>query len=121
MFESLSKNKGFVNFIFESSSKNQCFANPSRTLSPSTKTSQIAIWRSGTKKGSQRYEIDNFCIGMFSAIQPSEIPPEIPRGIPLGLSLEITLEIRFEIPFEIPPEIRLEIIPGRQNCNSQKK
>ena len=122
MFESLSKNKGFVNSTFLQCFKvlikpkefqwfwsfiikNQCFANPSRTLNPSTKTSQIGIWCSGTKKCSQRYEIDHFCPGMFSAVRPSEIPPEIPPGIPLELSLEIHLEIRFEIPLEIPPEI----------------
>ena len=36
-------------------------ASPSRTLNLSTKPSQIGIRCSGTKKCSQRYEIDHFC------------------------------------------------------------
>ena len=35
-------------------------------------TSQIGIRWSGTKKCSQRYEIDHFCLGIFAGIQPSE-------------------------------------------------
>ena len=45
---------------------------PSRTSNPSTKLSQIGIWCSRTRKCSQRYEIDHFCQGFFSAIQPSK-------------------------------------------------
>ena len=92
--------------------KRSIFANPSRTLHHSAKASQIGIWCSGTKKCSQKYEINHFCLGICSAIQPSEIRPEIPPGIPLKLSVEIHLEIRFEIPLGIPPEIPLEIPPG---------
>ena len=75
--------------------KKSIFANPSRTPHHSAKASQIGIWCSGTKKCSQKYEINHFCLGIFSAIQPSEIFPEVPPGIPLELSLEICLEIRF--------------------------
>ena len=85
--------------------KKSIFANPSRTLHHSAKASQIGIWCSGTKKCSQKYEINHFCLRIFPAIQPSEITPEIPPGIPLELSLEIHLEIRFEIPPAIPLEI----------------
>jgi len=92
--------------------KKSVFANPSRTLYHSAKASQIGIWCFGTKKCFQKYEINHFCLGIFSAIQPSEILPEIPPGIPLELSLEIYLEIRFELPLGIPPEIPLEIPPG---------
>ena len=41
------------------------FAFISSTLSPNTKWSQIGIWCSGTRKCSQRYEIDHFCQGFF--------------------------------------------------------
>ena len=99
--------------IFNVHHKNAMFANPSRTLHHSAKASQIGIWCSGTKKCSQKYEINHFCLGIFSAIQPSEILPEIPPGIPLELSLEIYFEIRFELPLRIPPEIPLEIPPGK--------
>ena len=54
-------------------------------LNPNWKSTQIVIRCSGTKKYSQRYQIDYFCQGFFSAIQSSEIPSEIP----LELSLEI--------------------------------
>ena len=92
--------------------KKSIFANPSRTLHHSAKAIQIGIWCSGTKKCSQKYEINRFCLGICSAIQPSEILPEIPPRIPLELSPEIYLEIRFELPLGIPPEIPLEIPPG---------
>ena len=64
---------------------------------------QIGIRCSGTRKCSQRYEIDHFCQGFFSCIQPSEIPPEIP--------LEISPEIHLEILLEISPgpELHLEM------------
>ena len=91
---------------------NSMFANPFRTLNVSTNASQIGMWCSGTKKCSQKYEIDHFCLGIFPAIRPSDIIPEIPPGIPLELSLEIYLELRFELPLGIPPEIPLEIPPG---------
>ena len=52
------------------------------TLNPNTKSSQIGIRCSGTKKCSQRYEIDHFCLGIFSAIQPSEILSNPPAGQP---------------------------------------
>ncbi len=90
---------------------NSMFANPFRTLNVSTNASQIGMWCSGTKKCSQKYEINHFCLGIFSAIRPSEITPEIPPGIPLELCLEIHLEIRFEIPLEIRCEIPPEIPP----------
>ena len=92
--------------------KKSIFANTSRTLHRSAKASQIGIWCSGTKKCSQKYEINHFCLGIFSAIQPFEILPEIPPGIPLELSLKIYLEIRFEPPLGTPPEMPLEIPPG---------
>ena len=38
-----------------------------------TKSSEIGIQCSGSKKCSQRYEIDHFCLGIFPFIQPSEI------------------------------------------------
>ena len=91
---------------------NSMFANPFRTLNVSTNASQIGMWCSGTKKCSQKYEINHFCLGIFSAIQPSEILPEIRPGISFELSLEIYLEIRFELPLGIPLEIPLEIPPG---------
>ena len=37
------------------------------------KPSQIGIRCSGTRKCSKRYQIDHFCQGFFSAIQPCEI------------------------------------------------
>ena len=37
-----------------------------------SKMSKIGIRWSGTKKCSQRYEIDHFCLGIFAGIQPSE-------------------------------------------------
>ena len=118
IFQNVNKTKG-ISMILECqidilnvNHKKSIFANPSRTLHHSAKASQIGIWCSGTKKCSQKYEINHFCLGIFSAIQPSEILPEIPPGIPLELSLEIYLEIRFELPLGIPPEIPLEIPPG---------
>ena len=87
--------------------KKSIFANPFQTVHHSAKASQI-----GTKKCSQKYEINHFCLGILSAIQPSEILPEIPPEIPLELSLEIYLEIRFELPLGIPSELPLEIPPG---------
>ena len=98
--------------ILNGDHKKSIFANPSRTLHHSAKASQIGIWCSGTKKCSQKYEINHVCLRIFSAIQPSEILPEMPLGIPLELSLEIYLEIPFELPLGIPPEIPLEIPPG---------
>ena len=94
--------------------KKSIFANLSRTLHHSAKASQIGIWCSGAKKCSQKNEINHFCLGYFSAIQPSEIPSEIPPEIPPGipLELEIYLGLRFELPLGIPPEIPLEIPPG---------
>ena len=139
MFEAPYKNKGLVKLWFLQYfnlliKPNECqvfwsVGSMSSTLKPNLKMSQIGIRWFGTKKCSQRYEINHFWWGFFSAIQPSEIPPEIlleiPSGIPLELSLEIhleippeispgiplelSLEIHLEIPREIPPEIRLEI------------
>ena len=43
------------------------------TLNPNLKMNQIGIRWSGTRKCSQRYGIDHFCQGYFSAIQPSEM------------------------------------------------
>ena len=40
-------------------------------LNLNSKLSQIGIRWSGTRKCSQRYQIDHFCQGFFSAIQPS--------------------------------------------------
>ena len=74
-------------------------------LNLNMKSSQIGIRCSGTNKCFQRHQIDHFCQGFFSAIQPLEIPFQIP----LELSFEMPFEIPPEIPFEIPPEIPLEI------------
>ena len=43
---------------------------PSRTLNLSTKPSQIGIRCSGTRKCSQRYEIDHFCQWFFQPFSP---------------------------------------------------
>ena len=43
-----------------------CFAFINSTLNPNTKSSQIGIWCSGTRKCSQRYEIDHFNLPIFS-------------------------------------------------------
>ena len=50
------------------------------TLNYNTKSSRNGIWCSGTRKWLQRYEIDYFCKGHISAVQPSEIPSESGRG-----------------------------------------
>ena len=50
------------------------------TLKYNTQKSPNGIWCSGTRKWLQRYEIDNFCQGEISAVQPSEIPSESGRG-----------------------------------------
>ena len=81
MFESPHKNKVFVNswFIryFKMFTKPKEFQSfwsvGSMSLTPSLnlKMSQIGIRCSRAKKCSQKYEIDNFCQGFFSAI-PSE-------------------------------------------------
>ena len=42
----------------------------SSTLNPNLKSIQIGVRCSGTKKCSQRHQIDHFCQGFFSAIQP---------------------------------------------------
>ena len=51
------------------------------TLSPNSKMRQIGIRWSGTKKCSQRYEIDHFCLGIFAGIQPSDFFSWSGRGI----------------------------------------
>ena len=48
------------------------WANEPMSQSANPPTSQIGIRWSGTKKCSQRYEIDHFCLGIFAGIQPSE-------------------------------------------------
>ena len=78
-------------------------------LNLSTKLSQIGIRCSGTRKCSQRYEIDHFCPGFFPAIQSCEIPFEIPFGILVKFSFGIHLEILFDIPFEVPCGLPLEL------------
>ena len=47
-------------------------ANEPMSQSANLPTSQIGVRWSGTKKCSQRYEIDHFCLGIFAGIQPSE-------------------------------------------------
>ena len=74
-------------------------------LNVNSKLSQIGIRWSGTRKCSQRYQIDHFCQGFFSGIQPSEIP----IGIPPELPAEILTKLPAEIPLEVPPEILLEV------------
>ena len=75
----------------------------------------------GTKKCSQRYEIDCFCQVFLSAIQPSEITPEVP----LEISFEIHLEILHKTFPELPLEIQFAIYydyeiysPGIGVCNN---
>ena len=68
------------------------------TLNPNPRMTQIGIRCSRTRKCLQRYEIDHFCQGNLSGIQPSEIPLEIPPEQPA------------EILFEIRPEILLYAI-----------
>ena len=64
MFESRYENMGLVKFVFDT--KNNCMlAMLSRTLNPSTKPSQIGIRSSGTRKCSQRFEINHFCQVIF--------------------------------------------------------
>ena len=94
---------------------------PSRMLSRSTKPSQIGIRCSRTRKCSQRYEIDYFCQGIFSAIQPSEIPPEIPLGLSFELHLEILLDISPDLHLQIHFKLysNYEIYsPGIEVCNN---
>ena len=76
------------------------------------KPSQIGIRCSGTRKCSQRYEINHFCQGIVSVIQPSEMPPKIPPEILLEISPEIHLELFLEIPPEVHLEMHLEISPN---------
>ena len=64
MLESAYKNTGFVNSIIS------CVEPTSQ--SANLPTSQIGVRWFGTKKCSQRYEIDHFCVGIFAGIQPSE-------------------------------------------------
>ena len=97
------------------------FANPSRTINPNTKPSQIWIPYSSTRKWFQTYDIYYFCqlffqpsniskyILMFFGI-PFELSFELLIGIFLETPIELFVEIRFEIPFEIPFEIRFEIL-----------
>ena len=58
-----------------------CFAFINSTLNRIMKSSQIGIRCSGTRKCSQRYEIDHFCQGNISAIQSFEILSGSSRGI----------------------------------------
>ena len=83
MFKAPYKNKGLVNSCFIQNLKIsikpkefQSFwsvGSMSSTLNPNLKMSQIGIRCSGTKRCSQRYEVDHFCLGIFAAIHSSEI------------------------------------------------
>ena len=78
MLEAPYKNKGLVNSCFIQNLKIsikpkefQSFwsvGSMSSTLNPNLKMSQIGIRCSGTKKCSQRYEIDHFCLRIFAGI-----------------------------------------------------
>ena len=57
------------------------WANEPMSQSANPPTSQIGIRWSGTKKCSQRYEIDHFCLGIFAGIQPSDFFSWSGRGI----------------------------------------
>jgi len=81
----------------------------SSTLNPNLRMTQIGIRCSGTKKCSQRHQIDYFCICIFSSIQPPQIPLEIPPELPANIFLEIRLEILADIPLEMHLEIPLKI------------
>ena len=48
-------------------------ANEPMSQSANLPTSHIGVRWSGTKKCSQRYEIDHFCLGIFAGIQPSNV------------------------------------------------
>ena len=74
----------------------------SSTLNLNLRMTQIGIRCSGTKKCSQRYEIDYFSQRICSAIQPSEMPPEIHP--------ELRAEIPSEMPLELSPEIFSEVM-----------
>ena len=82
---------------------------PSRPTKPKYKTKPKRDPVPGTRKCSQRYEIDHFCPGFFPAIQSCEIPFEIPFGILVKFSFGIHLEILFDIPFEVPCGLPLEL------------
>ncbi len=83
----------------------------SSTLNLNLRMTQIGIRCSGTKKCSQRYQINHFCQGFFSGIQPSEIPIEIPPELPA----EMLIKLPPEIPFEVPPEILLEVAVSKSD------
>ena len=83
----------------------------SSTLNLNPRMTQIGIRCSGTRKCSQRYEIDHFCQGFFSCIQPSEIPIEIPPELPA----EMLIKLPAEIPLEVPPEILLEVAVSKSD------
>ena len=56
-------------------------------LNPNMKPSQIGIWCSGTRKCSQRYEIDHFCQGFFQASNlPKYLSKYFPNCLPKCLS-----------------------------------
>ena len=78
-------------------------------LNLNLRMTQIGIWCSGTRKCSQRCEINHFCQGFVSAIQSSEMHPEIPSELHLEIPLEISSEIHLEILVEISPELHLEM------------
>ena len=82
---------------------------------PNLKSTPIGIRCSGNRKCSQRYEINNFCHGLFSAIRPSEMPPKIPLEIPLEISPETHLEILLEICPELHLEMHLDKSVNNEN------
>ena len=83
----------------------------SSTLNLNLRMTQIGIRCCGTKKCSQRYQIDHFCQGFLSCIQPSESPIEIPPD----LLAEIPIKLPAELPLEIPSEILLEVAVSKSD------
>ena len=90
--------------------KNSMFANPSRTRNNSTKAIQIGISCSGTKKCSQKYKINYFCLRIFSAIQPSEKLPEMPPWTHLDILLKYILKYALKYLLNCPLKYVLKYI-----------
>ena len=89
----------------------------SSTLNPNLEPTQIGVRCSGTRKCSQRYENDQFCQWLFSAIlrNATEIPSELHLEILLDISFEIHIEILVEISPELHLEMHFEIYPNNEN------
>ena len=83
----------------------------SSTLNLSLRITHIGIGCSGTKQCSQGCQIDNFCQGFFSRIQPWEKTIEIAPEQPAEMSIKLPAEIRHEI----LPEILFEVAVSKND------